>query len=222
MLLSYQLLVGKHWFSPNEEVFGSHPHCNHAQVTTHGEGEKCHQGRQKVERSCLHTHFMRNTVHGSEIRRAPVEVGRLSQCLQDFTHPRWCRISSINSIAHIFELATNKLIGFGTCWMIWQVILRMYIYGYPKCSGVEPCIFSRKKLMIGETSYPKTHFEVKEDWQIRKTCWDPIWESSQQENQAAAIPKSIWPCWDCMFTTRTATKLWIPPKLRLWKLRIKR
>ena len=29
---------------------------------------------------------------------APVEVGSLSHYLQGFIHPRWCRISSINSI----------------------------------------------------------------------------------------------------------------------------
>ena len=32
-----------------------------------------------------------------EIRRSPVEVGSLSHHLQSFIHPRWCRISSINS-----------------------------------------------------------------------------------------------------------------------------
>ncbi len=34
----------------------------------------------------------------SEIRRSPVEVGSLSHYLQGFIHPRWCRISSINSM----------------------------------------------------------------------------------------------------------------------------
>ena len=33
----------------------------------------------------------------AEIRRSPVEVGSLSHYLQGFIHPRWCRISSINS-----------------------------------------------------------------------------------------------------------------------------
>ena len=40
----------------------------------------------------------RSTVDGSEIRRSPVEVGSLSHNLQSFMHPRWCSISSINSI----------------------------------------------------------------------------------------------------------------------------
>ena len=39
-----------------------------------------------------------HTVDGSEIRRSPVEFGRLSHYLQGFIHPRWCRISSINSM----------------------------------------------------------------------------------------------------------------------------
>ena len=37
-----------------------------------------------------------------EIRRLPVEVGSfgsLSRYLQGYKHPRWCRISSINSSA---------------------------------------------------------------------------------------------------------------------------
>ena len=38
-----------------------------------------------------------DTVDGSEIRRSPVEVGSFSCYLQGFIHPRWCRISSINS-----------------------------------------------------------------------------------------------------------------------------
>ena len=29
---------------------------------------------------------------------APVEVGNLFHYLQDYVHPRWCRVSSINSI----------------------------------------------------------------------------------------------------------------------------
>ena len=37
------------------------------------------------------------TVDGSEIRRSPVEVGSLSHYLLGFIHPRWSRISSINS-----------------------------------------------------------------------------------------------------------------------------
>ena len=32
---------------------------------------------------------------------APVEVGSLSHYLQSFLHPRWCRISAINSMKHI-------------------------------------------------------------------------------------------------------------------------
>ncbi len=39
-----------------------------------------------------------HTVDGSQIRRSPVEVGSLSHYLQGFIHPKWCRMSSINSI----------------------------------------------------------------------------------------------------------------------------
>ena len=53
------------------------------------------------------------TVDGSEIRRSPVEVGSLSHYLQGFLHPRWCRISSINSIfiqiANCFPLGVSCL-----------------------------------------------------------------------------------------------------------------
>ena len=38
-------------------------------------------------------------VNGSEIRHSPVEVGSLSHYFQGVLHPRWCRISSINSSA---------------------------------------------------------------------------------------------------------------------------
>ena len=40
----------------------------------------------------------------AEIRRSPVEVGSLSHYLYSLIHPRWCRISSINSmcIAKVF------------------------------------------------------------------------------------------------------------------------
>ena len=38
----------------------------------------------------------------AEIQRSPVEVGSLSHYLQGFIHPRWCRISAINSIT-IFQ-----------------------------------------------------------------------------------------------------------------------
>ena len=38
------------------------------------------------------------TVDGSDIRRTPVEVGSSSHDLQGLLHPKWCRISSINSI----------------------------------------------------------------------------------------------------------------------------
>ena len=34
----------------------------------------------------------------AEIRRSPVEVGSLSHYLQGFEHPRWCRLSAINSM----------------------------------------------------------------------------------------------------------------------------
>ena len=44
----------------------------------------------------IHTNL--DTVHGSELRRSPVEVGSLFHYLQGFIHPRWCRISSINSM----------------------------------------------------------------------------------------------------------------------------
>ena len=41
---------------------------------------------------------MNPTVYGSEIRRSPVEVGSSSQEFKGFLHPRWCRMSSINSM----------------------------------------------------------------------------------------------------------------------------
>ena len=43
---------------------------------------------------------LKDTVDGSEIRRAPVEVDSLSHNLQGLIHPRWLfGISSINSIS---------------------------------------------------------------------------------------------------------------------------
>ena len=42
-----------------------------------------------------------DTVDGRNL--APVEVGRLCHYLQGFKHPRWCRISSINSINENFS-----------------------------------------------------------------------------------------------------------------------
>ena len=41
---------------------------------------------------------LNTTVDGAEIRRSPVEVGSLFDYLQGCLHPRWCRISSINSM----------------------------------------------------------------------------------------------------------------------------
>ncbi len=41
-----------------------------------------------------------------EIRRSPVEVGSLSHYLQGFIHPRWCRISSINSTCGLVSILT--------------------------------------------------------------------------------------------------------------------
>ena len=41
-----------------------------------------------------------HTVDGSEIRRSPVDMVNIPlQYLQGLIHPRWCRISSINSKA---------------------------------------------------------------------------------------------------------------------------
>ena len=45
-----------------------------------------------------------NTVDGRN--PAPVEVGSLSHYLQGFLHPRWCRISSINSMIHQLAIRT--------------------------------------------------------------------------------------------------------------------
>ena len=45
---------------------------------------------------------------------APVEVGRLSRYLQGFIHPRWCRISSINSIVQKMLLHSNLGIQWNT------------------------------------------------------------------------------------------------------------
>ena len=45
-----------------------------------------------------------NTVDGSEIRLAPVELNSLSHYLQGFIHPEWfAGISSINSINQFLE-----------------------------------------------------------------------------------------------------------------------
>ena len=46
----------------------------------------------------------RNTVDGSELRRSPLEIRSLSHYLEGFIHPRWCRISSINSSADTSEI----------------------------------------------------------------------------------------------------------------------
>ena len=45
-----------------------------------------------------------------EIQRSPVEVGRFSHYLQGFIHPRWCRISAINSIInyHLIYLSLDQ------------------------------------------------------------------------------------------------------------------
>ena len=45
-----------------------------------------------------------NTVDGRN--PAPVQVGSLSHYLQGFLHPRWCRISSINSMIHQLAIRT--------------------------------------------------------------------------------------------------------------------
>ena len=48
----------------------------------------------------LPLYHLQRSFHGvrmAEIRRSPVEVGSLSHYLQGFIHPRWCRISAINS-----------------------------------------------------------------------------------------------------------------------------
>ena len=50
-----------------------------------------------------------HTVDASEIRRSPVEVGSLSHYLQGSIYPRWCRISSINSIIQIFSSRLKSL-----------------------------------------------------------------------------------------------------------------
>ena len=49
-----------------------------------------------------------NTVDGSEIRRSPVEVGSLSHYLPGFIHPRWCRISCINSMIRFVQICSPK------------------------------------------------------------------------------------------------------------------
>ena len=52
--------------------------------------KKNDQGRLKLEFLIL---WM------DEIRRSPLEVGCFSHYLQGFIHPKWCKISSINSIS---------------------------------------------------------------------------------------------------------------------------
>ena len=59
------------------------------------------------------------TVDGSEIRRAPLEVGSLYRELQGFIHPWWCRISSINSmewvIIHILDV---RVVSYEPFWRV--------------------------------------------------------------------------------------------------------
>ena len=45
----------------------------------------------------------RDTVDGRNPVNSPVEIGSLSHYLQGFIHPRWCKISAINSI-HASEM----------------------------------------------------------------------------------------------------------------------
>jgi len=60
--------------------------------------------------------WVEHTVDGSEIRHPPVEVGSLSHYLQGFTHPRWCRISSINSMC-VF-----------VCFLVPQSFLKRWVF----------------------------------------------------------------------------------------------
>ena len=64
--------------------FWRHWHQNEKTIS----GKISQYPRKKIETS--------NTVDGKN--PAPVEAGSLSHYLQGFVHPRWCRISSINSM----------------------------------------------------------------------------------------------------------------------------
>ena len=44
----------------------------------------------------------------AEILRSPVELGSFSQYLSGFIHPRWCRISAINSKNGTLPKLTNR------------------------------------------------------------------------------------------------------------------
>ena len=60
-------------------------------------------------------------------------IGSLSHFLQGFIHPRWCRISSINSMNHVSFV-------FHICylWILWPI---NRIYGPPSSSGKLNCIY---------------------------------------------------------------------------------
>ena len=62
---------------------------------------------QKGERwniNCDMDDIRDDTVNGSEIRRSPVELGSLSHYLPGLIHPKWCRISSINSMSIRYDI----------------------------------------------------------------------------------------------------------------------
>ena len=67
---------------------------------------------------------MKHTENMAEIRRSPVEVGSLSHYLQGFIHPRWCRISSINSswLLGIYLIFSTK--NSSCCIPFWQTLGR--------------------------------------------------------------------------------------------------
>ena len=95
------------------------------------------------------------TVDGSEFRRSPVEVGSLSHYLQSFIHPRWCRISSINSSKWSFQGAPWWKPGFS----LWYKVSR---WAVPVIPGPYP--LKRHPLM-------NLHFWVWNGWCVREIWW---------------------------------------------------
>ena len=82
-------------------TFQSHDH--EAQKITSGRNSrnpvKFHDNLNSSNPNRKNTHKTKNENYTVDGRNpAPVEVGSLSHYLQGFIHPRWCRISSINSI----------------------------------------------------------------------------------------------------------------------------
>jgi len=68
-----------------------------------------------VIRACLETSSLREILLMEEIRHSPVEAGSLSRYLKGVVYPKWCRISSINSMkvhdATCYSKNSRQLVG---------------------------------------------------------------------------------------------------------------